>query len=47
MHANFFMASQGADWRDVIALRNLAKTEVLSKFGIELVEEARIVTENG
>ncbi len=28
-------------------LRDLAKNEVLSKFGVQLVEEARIVTENG
>jgi len=31
----------------VAAIRDLAKNEVMSKFGVQLVEEARIVTENG
>jgi UDP-N-acetylmuramate dehydrogenase len=47
LHANFFLASSGADWRDVTALRDLAKNSVREKFGVELTEEARIITELG
>ncbi len=47
LHANFFLAAQGADWRDLIALRDLIKSRVSEEFGIELSEEARIITENG
>lgn len=47
IHANFFLAHGDATWRDVTAVRDLAKSAVLSKFGVELVEEARIITENG
>lgn len=47
LHANFFLASDGASWKDVIALRDLAKSRVLENFAVELHEEARIITENG
>lgn len=47
LHANFFLASPGAVWQDVLALRDLAKRSVADAFGVELVEEARILTEAG
>ncbi len=46
-HANFIMNEDNATFDDVLYLINLAKDEVLKRFGIELEEEVRIVFEDG
>ncbi len=46
-HANFIINENNATFEDVLHLINLAKTEVLKKFGIELKEEVKILFEDG
>ncbi len=43
-HGNFFINDEKWTWRDVLALRDLVKSQVKEKFGIELHEEVRIIT---
>lgn len=42
-HANFFMNVDNATARDILALRDLAKNEILKKFKIILEEEVQII----
>lgn len=43
-HGNFFINDTKATWQDVIALRDLVKKEVQEKYGVELHEEVRIIS---
>lgn len=43
-HGNFFLNDEKAKWQDIIELRNLVKNTILSKYGIPLQEEVRIIT---
>ncbi len=42
-HANFFINSDNASYKDILKLRDLAKEKVKSEFGIELEEEVKII----
>ena len=43
-HGNLFLNDEKAKWQDIIELRNLVKNTILSKYGIPLQEEVRIIT---
>ena len=42
-HGNFFINDEKATWHDVLALRDIVKTQIFEKYGVELHEEVRIV----
>ncbi len=43
-HGNFFINDQIWTWKDILALRDTIKESVKKKFGIELHEEVRIIS---
>jgi UDP-N-acetylmuramate dehydrogenase len=43
-HGNFFINDAKATWQDVLGLRDLVKKEILEKYGIDLHEEVRIIS---
>lgn len=43
LHANFFVNDEQGTYRDILALRDLAKEKVREISGVELQEEARII----
>ncbi len=43
IHANFFVNDEQGSYRDILALRDLAKEKVREMFGVELQEEVRII----
>jgi UDP-N-acetylmuramate dehydrogenase len=43
LHANFLM-NDGGSYKDLLALIELARKEVKQKFGIDLINEVRIIT---
>lgn len=44
LHANFFVNDEQGTYRDILALRDLAKERVREMFGVELKEEVRIIS---
>ncbi len=44
-HGNFFINDQKWTWQDVLTLRDIVRETVRERFGIELEEEVRIVTQ--
>jgi len=47
LHANFFVNDAKGSYGDILSLRDLAKEKVRESFGVELQEEARIISTPG
>ncbi len=43
-HGNFFINDEKASWQDVLELRDIVKRQIFEKYGVELHEEVRIIT---